>query len=216
MSSRSATRIGLQRLTLADLHAAWLPALDAALLLRAKRSALGRTMLCRQLAAAGYELFRGLLLDRSDAETLQQNPWLAVPLAQADDLLCELGAMALTPALRAVVMRDEVLRLRRVLGELRYREVLVRSVLTRPVPVEALDCSSDETLASQLRRRGAHEIDRYAQSALPAMLAGRVRLALDPAALSDEDAYLSADTVHSCLLSFGRHRARQSPFGVAA
>ena len=215
LPSRSATRIGLQRAALADLQPGWLSDLDAALVEKAKLSVVGRSFLSRRLAAAGTLLFTELTLDADEAQALQQDAWLLTPLAGADELLLDIGAQALAASLRAIVVREDVLRVRRVLGESRYRELLARQ--TQPQPAMSLALDSDEALADSLRQRGVHEIGRYAAQHLPRALAERVQLAFDRSAAGDASpASLPPDAVRARLMTHRRHVAAGMLTGAAA
>ena len=215
LPSRSATRIGLQRAALADLQPGWVPelsGLDATLVEKARLSVVGRMFLSRQLVASGSVLFAGLLLSGDEAEALQQDAWLLTPLANADELFFDLGAQALAAGLRAIVARDDVLRVRRVLGESRYRELLARQTPVQSATSLSLD--SDESLADSLRKRGAHEIERYAATHLPPALFERVRLAFDRSWIDDAlPALLPMEAVRTRLMA---HRRNAIASGLAA
>lgn len=201
MSTFAATRISLQRAALADLHPHWLTDIDAPLLLRARASLSGRRYLSRRLAT-DWNLFRALPASAEEAAALNQRPWLLTPIADAIEPLHDLAAMSLAPQLRAVVGRDDVLRLHRVLGERRYRDMLTRNagpVSTERGDWQPLQFDSDEALSSRLQRQGSAEILGYAVAQLPPLLVERLRLAFPPEWQASDAARLPAVEVQTRL-----------------
>ena len=197
----------LQRAALNDLHPHWLPQLEATLIERARGSALGRRELSQRLADAGIALFARVAADADELEVLARLPWLLQPLHEQQALLLDLGSSACSAALRAIVARDEVLRLRRVLGEPRYRQLLTQAARPRGtrLPAEAVD--SDEALQAHLCVAGASALSKH----LPTPIAERVKLAFGPASIDLIAADLPPDEIEQQLSAH-----RLAGYGAAA
>jgi hypothetical protein len=180
----------LQRVALDGAHPAWFGLPDEALLARARGSAAGRRLLARSLAAeVAPQLFGTLPI--SPPASLSGQGWLSWPTAALEELAFDLGTLAFAPAIRERIERNDVLRLRRVLGMRRYADAL-RPAAGRnedtPAIRAALDLAlaDDDVLAAALRRRGWNEWTRFAQARHP-VLVERLRLCAAPRDETDAD-----------------------------
>lgn len=159
----------LQSATLDRVHPSWFRNIEPQLILAARREALGRRWLANQLAKLSPALF-SLTVWRSDAaDLLGAAAWLTKPLVDPMECALELGAVALAAALRTVVTRDGVMKLRLALGASRYDRVLQSNAVTtepqeRPVWVSG----TVEGITDHVARRGAMELAGYADHAHPA------------------------------------------------
>jgi hypothetical protein len=159
----------LQSATLDRVHPSWFHNIEPQLILAARREALGRRWLANQLAQLSPALF-SLTVWRSDAAVrLGAAAWLTQPLEEPMECALELGGIALAAALRTVVTRDGVMKLRLALGASRYDRVLQSNVVTtnsaeRPVWTSG----AVEAITDHVARRGAMELAGYADNSHPA------------------------------------------------
>ena len=159
----------LQSATLSRVHPSWFRNIDPQLILAARRHALGRRWLANQLARLSPSLF-SLTVWRSEAAArLAASAWLAQPLEDPMECALELGGVALAAALRTVVTRDGVMKLRLALGAARYDRVLQSNVVASDSSERPVWTSGEvERIADHVARRGAMELAGYAASAHPA------------------------------------------------
>ena len=159
----------LQSATLDRVHPSWFRNIEPQLILAARRDALGRRWLANHLAKLSPALF-SLTVWRSDAtDRLGAAAWLAQPLQEPLECALELGGVALAAALRTVVTRDGVMKLRLALGASRYDRVLQSNVVPagsseRPVWTSG----TVESITDHVARRGAMELAGYAHGTHPA------------------------------------------------
>jgi len=159
----------LQSATLNRVHPSWFRNIEPQLILAARRDALGRRWLANQLAGLSPALF-SLTEWRSEAAArLGAAAWLAHPLEDPMECALELGSVALAAAIRTVVTRDGVMKLRLALGASRYDRVLQSNVVTtdcndRPVWTSG----AVESITDHVARRGAMELVGYAANVHPA------------------------------------------------
>ena len=162
----------LRTLALDEADAGWFGTLAPVVVERARRSRLGRRLLSRRLAAHGAPVLFGTL-PRSTPQSIAVSTWAAWPSLRLREIACDLGAIALAPALRAVVRREAVLRVRAVLGEPRYALALasaghVDGGSDREHRVLAKSLASDAALATAVRRLGFSEFLAFARAVHPA------------------------------------------------
>ena len=159
----------LQSATLDRVHPSWFRNIEPQLILAARRDALGRRWLANHLAGLSPALF-SLTVWRSEfAAPLGAAAWLAHPLEEPMECALELGGVALAAAVRTVVTRDGVMKLRLALGASRYDRVLQSNVVAtdsndRPVWTGG----AVEDITDHVARRGAMELAGYAASIHPA------------------------------------------------
>jgi hypothetical protein len=165
------TWAALRTATLDEADAGWFgvapPLVD-----RARASRLGRRMLARRLASHGAPVLFGTL-PRSTPQSIAVSMWALWPSQRLRAIAWDLGAIALGPALRAVVRREAVLRVRSVLGEERYALALasapnVATAADREHRVLSKSLASDETLGAAVRRLGFGEFLAFARALHPA------------------------------------------------
>lgn len=157
--------------------------LPPVLIERARRSRTGRRLLLRYLMPQTPQLFSGAV--DFDADLLDRHPWAVWSGEHLRGAAADLGALALSPALRACVDRACVLRLRRAISAARFAFALSFDAWPAQVP-EAIEKQARQALAKVIEnpaaiaqlvaRRGRIELTAYAERFLPAM-AERVRLA---------------------------------------
>jgi len=190
----------LQSATLNRVHPSWFRNIEPKLILTARRSPLGRRWLANHLAKLSPALF-SLTAWRSDAVArFGAVAWLAHPLEEPMECALELGGVALAAALRTVVTRDGVMRLRLALGASRYDRILQSNVVAtdsqeRPVWTSG----AAEGITDHVARRGAMELAGYADNAHPAW-GESVRLSFERWWwMSASDGTLPAKTVETSL-----------------
>ena len=159
----------LQSATLDRVHPSWFRNIDPQLILTARRDALGRRWLANYLAQLSPALFSFTVWRSAAAVRLAAAAWLRQPLLEPMEGAMELGGVALASALRTVVTRDGVMKLRLALGATRYDRVLQSNVVPsgsteRPVWTSG----TVESIADHVARRGAMELAGYADSVHPA------------------------------------------------
>ena len=159
----------LQSATLDRVHPSWFRNIEPQLIVAARRDALGRRWLANHLANSSPALF-SLTVWRSDAVArLGASTWLSQPLQEPMECALELGAVALAAAIRTVVNRDGVMRLRLALGASRYDRVLQSNVVPADSSERPVWTSGDvESITDHVARRGAMELAGYAENAHPA------------------------------------------------
>jgi hypothetical protein len=159
----------LQSATLNRVHPSWFRNIEPQLILAARRDALGRRWLANQLSSSSPALF-SLTVWRSDAaDRLRATAWLAQPLEDPMECALELGGMALAAALRTVVNRDGVMKLRLALGAARYDRILQSNVVATGSMERPVWTSGEvESITDHVARRGAMELAGYADNAHPA------------------------------------------------
>lgn len=168
----------LQSATLDRVHPSWFRHIEPKLILAARRNRLGRRWLANHLAVISPALF-SLTVWRSDAaERLRTVAWLAQPLADPMDCALELGGVALAGALRTVVMRDDVMKLKLALGISRYDRVLQSHAAPSAAEHPAWTRGTVAEIVDYLSRRGAAELAGYADRA-HAACGESVRLSFD-------------------------------------
>src|SRR5690606_37484125 len=108
---------------------------------------------------------------------LTGSEWLLLPGDRLASLAMDLGGLAFSVAIRTRIQRDEVLRLRRVLGTQRYAQVLAGAAHAADAEASHLDemqgqlcrsLASDEDLASLLFGSGLAEWLAFVSSLHPA------------------------------------------------
>ncbi|HEY6921930.1 MAG TPA: hypothetical protein VI653_00565 [Steroidobacteraceae bacterium] len=159
----------LQSATLHRVHPSWFRNIEPQLILAARRDARGRRWLANHLASSSPALF-SLTEWRSEAASrLGASAWLAQPLEEAMECALELGAVALAGAIRTVVARDGVMKLRLALGAARYDRVLQSNVVAAPSSERPVWTSEAvESITDHIARRGAMELAGYADNIHPA------------------------------------------------
>lgn len=159
----------LQSATLDRVHPSWFRNIEPQLILAARRDALGRRWLANHLAKLSPALF-SLTVWRSDAaDRLGARSWLAQPLQEPVESALELGGVALAAAVRTVVTRDGVMKLRLALGASRYDRLLQsNAVATHATERPVWTNGTVESIRDHVARRGAMELAGYANSAHPA------------------------------------------------
>jgi hypothetical protein len=159
----------LQSATLNRVHSSWFRNIEPQLIEAARRDALGRRWLANQLATLSPALF-SLTQWRSDAAArLSASAWLAQPLEDPMECALELGGVALAAALRTVVTRDGVMKLRLALGAPRYDRVLQsNAVATDSTERPVWTSGAVEAITDHVARRGAMELAGYAANVHPA------------------------------------------------
>ena len=159
----------LQSATLNRVHPSWFRNIEPQLILAARRDALGRRWLANHLASSSPALF-SLTVWRSDAASrLGAAAWLAQPLQDPMECALELGGVALAAALRTVVTRDGVMKLRLALGASRYDRVLQSNVVPTGSTERPVWTNGEvESITDHVARRGALELAEYAANAHPA------------------------------------------------
>lgn len=172
----------LTQATLADVHASWLPEMDASLLAQAKLSDYGRRWLASRLA--NVELFSvpPAALDIA-AELLQANAWWAMSISDSRARLIEMGAYTRISSIRLAIMREQVLQWRRVLGTALYQKMLREEVSNLPPEKEfyfdddfSLGWIDDAALTQTLMKSAYEELLGFASRQHP-LLVERVALA---------------------------------------
>jgi hypothetical protein len=159
----------LQSATLNRVHPSWFLRIEPKLIVAARRNPFGRRWLANYLAQVSPALF-SLTVWRSDAnDRLATVAWLSQALVDPLDCALELGGVALAGALRTVVTRDDVMKLRIALGAARYDRVLqspqsAGDSSERPVWTRG----SVEEIADHVARQGAMELAGFADNAHPA------------------------------------------------
>ena len=172
----------LQTAALDDTHPSWFPGIDENLLERARASPLGRRWLASRLAEEGAPILfsNPRPPDSAAAAALAEHGWLLPRLGAAAELCFELGVYGLAPALRASISREVVARVRRVVGDARYQQVLRMPSRTAPSTVNAATSlklpDDDLALRERLMAQGVTELVALAASS-HAALAERVRVA---------------------------------------
>lgn len=160
----------LQSATLDRVHPSWFRGIEPKLILAARRDPLGRRWLANALARIGASLF-SLAEWRPDAAArFATVAWLGQPLQAPLECALELGGIALAGALRTVVTRDGVMKLRLALSAPRYDRVLQFRVSTDLAADERPQWTSGdvEELADYITRRGAMELAGYTENTHPA------------------------------------------------
>jgi len=178
----------LRARALDEADAGWFGSLAPIIVERARHSRLGRRILSRRLAAQGAPVLFGTL-PRSTPQAIAVSPWAAWPGERIRAIAWDLGAIALAPALRAVVRREAVLRVRAVLGEARYALALasashVATGSDREHRMLAKSLASDEVLGKAVRRLGFAELVAFARGVHPAC-AERVLLGEAPGSIPE-------------------------------
>ncbi|MBN8887453.1 MAG: hypothetical protein J0I77_17145 [Rudaea sp.] len=165
----------LRSLALQEAHAEWLPELSAALIAQMRASPLGLRMLARALAEGpAVELFAVPLWHMpAHAE------WLFWPRPALDEAALDLAALALSGSIRGTVRRDAVLRLKRVLGEVRYALALSEPPGDTYPAGFADALVADKPLERYFFAHGYAELIGHA-GALHAACAERIRVSLPP------------------------------------
>lgn len=158
----------LQSATLNRVHPSWLPHIEPQLILAARRDPLGRRWLANHLATLSPALF-SLTVWRSDAvDRLGAVAWLMQPLEEPMECALEVGGVALAGALRTVVTRDGVMKLRLALGAARYDRLLQSTAAGMSSTERPLWTSEAvESITDHVARRGAMELAGYADNAHP-------------------------------------------------
>jgi hypothetical protein len=159
----------LQSATLDRVHPSWFRNIEPQLIQAARRDALGRRWLANYLAPLSPALFSLTIWRSEAADRLAATAWLAQPLEESMECALELGGVALAAALRTVVNRDGVMKLRLALGASRYDRILQSNVVAtgsteRPVWTNG----AVESITDHVARRGAMELAGYADNAHPA------------------------------------------------
>lgn len=175
---------------LADVHGSWLPELDAALLQKARASAVGRRWLAASLSS--LELFnRPPALLGLEAGPLLASNWWQYSLQLCSQPLLEIGAFTFIPVIRAAVLREQVLQWRRVLGRDTYLSLLKNSdamlqenVIQAAFQPDSNIVADDALLTERIRKTACFELLSYA-SAIHPLLRTRVALAF-PQCWSEE------------------------------
>jgi hypothetical protein len=178
----------LRGVALDGTDAGWFPSLAPIVVDRARRSKLGRRLLARRLATSGAPILFGTL-PRTTPQPIAVSAWTTWPAERIRDIALDLGALALAPALRSVVGRDDVLRIRGVLGEERYALALASAALAppgdeRPHTLLARSLGSDEAFDAAVRQRGFGELIAFAHAVHPAC-AERVLLCEAPGRIAE-------------------------------
>ncbi len=163
----------LQRQALDGAHAAWFDDLPPQLLDAARDDAAGRRLLARRLAGIAPQLFAGFPAVLPAA--LAANARLRTSRHSLDEQALDLGALAFAPMLRLMIARDEVVRLRRVLGAARYARTLAAADRGPAPPASAAAalaeaCGADETLHRLFLEQGRAEWAAHANVVHPAAL----------------------------------------------
>ena len=189
----------LRTAALDEADAGWFGGVAPALVERARASRLGRRLLSRRLASHGGPVLFGTL-PRSTPQSIAVSTWAVWPSQRLRAIAWDLGAIALGPALRAVVRREAVLRVRSVLGEERYALALaaapnVATTADREHRVLSKSLASDEVLGAAVRRLGFGEFVAFARAVHPAC-AERVLLGEAPGSVPETKlAWLDASRV---------------------
>lgn len=166
------TWASLRSRALDETDAAWFGAVAPILVDRARQSRLGRRMLARRLAANGAPLLFGTM-PRSTPQAIAVSTWAGWPVEKLRAIALDLGAIALAPALRSLVRRETVLRIRRVLGESRYGLALAdggerqAAVAARVRSTVTTALERDEDLDQLVRKRGFGEFLAFARAVHP-------------------------------------------------
>lgn len=152
----------LVRATLRDLHESWLPHLDPGLVAKAKDNDFGRRWLASQLDHFTMFALPHNAFEMPD-DLLNQNAWWRGSLANATELIIEIGALILSPRIRVTVTREQVLQWRRVLGPLIYRRCLESALPranlnTMPESAPDVEIRDDAALAKILQKYGYSEL----------------------------------------------------------
>ena len=168
----------LQSATLDRLHPSWFRHIEPKLIQAARRNRLGRRWLANHLAVISPALFSLTVWRSEAAERLRAVAWLAQPLEDPMECALELGGVALAGALRTVVMRDDVMKLKLALGVSRYDRVLQFQAAPAAAEQMAWTRGTVAEIADYVSRRGAAELASYADRAHPAC-SESVRLSFD-------------------------------------
>lgn len=180
----------LCRLAAQEAHPARFGSLPDALVKQMRGSVLGRRMLLRMLAEGDAPE----LLSEPVWDIPESAAWLYWPRAALAELAWDLAAIALATPIRAVVRRDAVLRLRRVLTPARYRLALGEPIRVDAHGEFAAAIASDEALGQVFVARGYAELIAFARTIHPAC-AARIRVTLPPGEVPNEMPELSAQRV---------------------
>jgi hypothetical protein len=173
--------LALERAALVDVHPSWLPDIEQELVCAARDSLPGQRWLAKHLTAQSV-LFRYPPAALGDDGLLQAQPWLFQRFGAWPQVMLELGAMVCADTIRAIVSREQVLQLRRVLGGTIYERVLQYSkqdgldralLRDRVIPFWPL---ADEALQDRFQRLAAVEICHQAQQ-VHAIAGERMRMA---------------------------------------
>jgi len=198
------------RSTLDGAHAGRFGDTPPALIERARASALGRRMLARRLADEAPSLFA--LAGARGCEWAAHHSWATFSGERLRGTAMDLGALAFSPALRARVGRNDVLRLRETIGAARLSFVLSTDPWNGTVPETVRHCAvtglarvigDADALAELVRLRGRIELYAYSANLHP-LLGDRVRLAFPPLATGERsDAWLPPAAVAKYLAAAG-------------
>jgi hypothetical protein len=201
----------LQSATLDRVHSSWFRPIEPRLIGAARRNRLGRRWLANHLADSSPALF-SLTVWRSDAaDRLRAVAWLAQSLEDPTECALELGGVTLAGALRTLVMRDDVMKLKLALGVSRYDRVLQSQAAPAAAEHPAWTRGTVAEIADYVSRRGAIELAGYAERAHPAC-GESVRLSFDRhwwsaawqgtlTATSVETALRTSDTLYEVVLT---------------
>lgn len=188
--SRDSCQARLLGAALDGAHPDYFAGVERGLLVRARRSPIGRRMLLRQLLAWS----RSLLADLSSLgeETIAEHPWALWDAMKLHDTAADLGAIALVPGLRTCVDRASVLRLRGAIGSARLAMALTfrhgeqvpdaMSAVARRAVTDAV--GDAHAVAALVARNGYRELAGHADRVHPA-IGERVRLAFRPSWRAD-------------------------------
>lgn len=209
-----ATWTALLRSTLDGAHAERFGNAPPMLIERARASALGRRMLARRLENESPPLFA--IESAGDCGWVTRHPLALFSGERLRGTALDLGALAFSPALRARVHRDEVMRLRAAIGVARLSFVLSADPWQGVVPEAVRHCAmtglaraldDTEALAELVRQRGRIELYAYSAQLHP-LLGERVKLAFAPLASGERsDAWLPAPAVARYLAAAGASAA---------
>jgi hypothetical protein len=201
--------LALQRETTERVHPSWFPGVAADLIVHARRSPVGRRWLANRLAHVSPLLFGIPHAAQMMSEgNLRGAESLRICLHDALDCALDLGSVAFSATLRAMVTRSEIMRLRMALGAERYQRLLSVPVPTFSPRLSApfnADSRADD-LREGLLRHGARELAAYAASLHP-FLDASVRLTFEVNWWDVEAAVLlDPGTVEACLRMRSEHK----------
>jgi hypothetical protein len=186
-----------------------------ALVEHARSSALGRRMLALRLENEAPALF-GLPAAANDAQWIERHPAALFSGERLRGAALDLGALAFSPALRARVERNEVLRLREAVGAARLSFALSTDPWRGGLPDAVRHCAfaglarvlhAADAIAELVRQRGRIELFTYASAQHP-LFGDRVALAFPPVPAGERrDVWLPATTVAHYLEAAGESAA---------
>ncbi|MEP7042842.1 MAG: hypothetical protein ABI843_07245 [Dokdonella sp.] len=194
--------VALLKSTVDGAHASRFSDATPALVEHARSSPIGRRMLALRLVGESPALFG--LPAANEAAWIERHPAALFSGERLRGAALDLGALAFSPALRARVERNEVLRLREAIGAARVSFALSTDPWRGALPDAVRHCAmaglarvldDADAIAELVRQRGRIELFTYAAGLHP-LLGERVALAFPLASAGERrDIWLPAATV---------------------